>query len=84
MKILNMGHSWISESSAFPNFHVTLRRFKCIYSDINVHAQRYLSRRLPLRSFMIASMRATDLFKNKDIHDIIIYIQVYKCTIEHF
>ncbi len=34
-------------------------RFKCIYSDINVHVHRYLSRRLPLKSFMIASMGAT-------------------------
>ncbi len=34
-------------------------RFKCIYSDINVQVQRYLSRRLPLRPFMIASMGAT-------------------------
>ncbi len=56
-------------------------RFKCIYSDINVHVQR---------PFMIACMGATleiiHRLKNKDIHDIIIiiYIQVYKGTIEHF
>ncbi len=34
-------------------------RFKYIYSDINVHVQRYLSRRLTLRPFMIASLGAT-------------------------
>ncbi len=33
------------------------KRFKCIYSDINV--QRYLSRRLTLRPFMITSRGAT-------------------------
>ncbi len=34
-------------------------RFKCIYSDINVQVQIYLSMRLLLRPFMIASMGAT-------------------------
>ncbi len=53
--------------------------------------KRYLSRRLPLRPFMIASMEPhwilfIDIFKNKDIHDIIIiiYIQIYKVTVDHF
>ncbi len=34
-------------------------RFKCIYSDINIQVQRYLSRRLLLRPFMIVSMGVT-------------------------
>ncbi len=34
-------------------------RLKCIYSDINVQVQRYLSRRLPLRPLMSACMGAT-------------------------
>ncbi len=66
-------------------------RFKCIYSDINVQVQKYLSKRLPLRPFMISSIGVTmdiihRLIKNKDIHDIIIiiYIQIYNVVIEHF
>ncbi len=43
----------------FQDSRFKIQDSKCIYSDINVHVQRYLSSRLPLRPFMITSMGAT-------------------------